>query len=307
VAAPTITSVTPAGGLSLGETFVTIIGTGFNDIASGGTVNVLFGGVSALEAGVVDATKIIALTPGGVLGAADVTVENVPASGPPEPTTLLAAFTYRRPRIATERDKATSEDCAVLVITRTLVAELRRTVLENTHHNMHPEYVDVASAAAEQEVQSGEPSLQVLGPTVVEDPFYRINGRFAIETLAGSPGGAEFDNYHQPVTVRLDYSYVGVAKTKGEAMNLWEALTRYLDRTSFLEIPMDGSDKANGVISIEINPVWEQRANFSVNTTRSGFAQFTGALVLRGVQTIAAKVSESRGADQTIITQEPIP
>jgi len=304
VAAPTITSVVPALGLSLGETFVTINGTGFNDDVSGGTIRVLFGTVEALEYGAVDSTKVIALTPGGEVGDVDVTVVNVPASGPDEPTTLSDGFEYRRPAIETKRDH--SEDEAIVAVTRTLVKELRRTVLANTHHDMHPEYVDDVSALVPEEKQEEVPSLEVRGPSIQEDRFYAVNGRYSVRTSA-APGGTH-DTFNQPVTLRLEYQYVGVARSTGEISNLFAAVTGFFNRTPFLSVPVDGLDPANGTIEFELSPVWEQRAEFRSRATRAATYQFEGSFVVRGVHVVGDdKVSEGKDVSEVVVETETLP
>jgi len=297
---PVINTVTPATGISIGGGCVTIDGTGFALPSLGESLRVLFDGVESPEAGAINDTTIVALTPPGVVGVVDVTVENTLPGPVVETDVLVGGFTYQRPQIETNRDLAASADSALLVLTRELITELRRTVLANTHHDMHPEYVDAFSAAEGEEVQADAPSLKVTGPTVVEDRFYSLNGKFDVEGIAGV-----FRNFHQPTTVRLDYSYVGVTRTKGEAFNLWNALTLFLNRQIFLDVAQDGSDKANGVVSFELNPNWDERAEFTT-TTRQGFHQFTGSLHLRGVHTVAREVCESRRVDDVILTTEQI-
>ena len=304
---PTVSTVTPNRGLTIGEDCVTIVGTGFPTILSGGTLRVLFGGVEAKEAGAINDTTIIAITPDGVVGDVDVTVEVTDPGPVVTSDTLVNGFSYRRPDIQTNRSFANSQDSAVLLVTRQLIFELRRTVIENVHHDMHPEYVDAVSAAQGQEVQASAPSLKVIGPTIVEDRFYALNGNYDVETVAGSPGGAQFLAYTQPVTVRLDYQYVGVGRTKGEAFNLWRALTLFLDRYNYVTIPKDGSDPANGVISFELNPNREDRAQFQT-TNRQGFHQFEGSLNVRGVHTVSRPQCESRSLDEDVkLTIEKIP
>jgi hypothetical protein len=68
-AAPTVTSVTPAGGPVAGGTAVTITGTGFT-----GATSVTFGGVAATGITVVNATTITATAPAHAAGAVDVVV-----------------------------------------------------------------------------------------------------------------------------------------------------------------------------------------------------------------------------------------
>jgi len=85
--AVTVTSVTPSNGSSLGGTNVTIAGTGFN---AGATVT--FGGSSATNVVVVNATQITAKTPAHAAGAVNVTVTNTNASN----GTLTNGFTYNQ-------------------------------------------------------------------------------------------------------------------------------------------------------------------------------------------------------------------
>jgi len=303
---PLVYSLTPNSGLSLGETCVTIRGINFADEASGGTVRVYFNDVLVQEGGVIDSDTLIVVTPAGPLETVDVRVENV-FPGMPETVlafTLVDAFTYERPNLATRRDH--KYDNAVLVVTRTLISELRRTVIQNVTWGMHPEFVDAFSAPEEQEVQSSEPSLKIVGPVIQEDRFYATNGRFQVgpnvDPASGAvidpvPGGV-FTEHVNPVTVRLDYQYVGVGRTKGEAINLWGAITRYFNRTAVLTVPVDGNDPANGTVDIEMSVVWEERAEVG-QTNRDGFFQFTGAFVLRGVHTVGEKIFDGVTNDGT--------
>jgi len=293
---PTISTITPDNGLSIGEDCVTIVGTGFGLPSLGQSVRVLFGGVESPEAGAIDANTIIALTPPGILGDVDVVVENTLPGPVIESVTAVDGYTYRRPNIATNRDKAASEDAVILVVNRELISELRRTVLQNTHHDTHPEYVDAFSEARGTEVMSTAPNLKVVGPTVSEDRFYSVNGAYSEAGLAGV-----FNNYTQPVTVRLDYKFVGVGRTSGEAANLWRAITLWLDRTSVIEIARDGNDKANGVLAFELAATPEERGDFGT-TDRQGFYQFSGAFHVRGVHAVSRAVCPSREVLDSVLT-----
>jgi len=86
--APTIASIVPTSGTTLGGTNVTISGTKF---MSGATVTI--GGVSATNVVVVNATSITATTAAHPVGAVDVTVTNPDAQN----ATLTNGFTYRLP------------------------------------------------------------------------------------------------------------------------------------------------------------------------------------------------------------------
>jgi alpha-tubulin suppressor-like RCC1 family protein len=83
-AVPTVSSVAPIAGPTVGGTAVTITGTGFG---AGATVTI--GGVAATNVVVVSATSITATTPAGGAGPADVSVTT-----PGGTATLMGGFTY---------------------------------------------------------------------------------------------------------------------------------------------------------------------------------------------------------------------
>lgn len=292
MAAPTINSVSPARGLSLGDTFVVITGAGFN--VEHGTLKVYFGDQEATEYGAVSATQVIARTPGGPVGAVDVTVQNLTLQDPNPPivegAVLPDGFTFHLPAIDTRPDYA--NDQAILLVHRWLVLELRRTVIANVSHEMHPEYSAAEDAALAQETQAEAPSLKLVGPTLQEDRFYAHNGDFNVDD------DISFSRYSQPTTVRMDYQFVGVGRTSGEAMNLWAALARYFNRTGALVVPKDGADTANGTVSFELDPSWEQTGEFSRPVAREGFHQFSGSFSIRGVHVLGEKVSEGREVNE---------
>jgi len=295
VVAPTVSAITPSQGRTLGSTLVEITGTDFVpptprasfETPTGPFTRVFFDGVAAEEVAVISSTRILCLTPstgGAPDDSVDVRVENFDPSGPTvEPTTVVDGFTYKRASIETRRDHAT--DSGVLIVHRTLLDELRRTVVSEVHHDKHPEYVD--PLATSEESQAKTPSLKLRGPNVSEDRFYSTNGR-----LEKDLGTGVFETLDETVTVMLAYDYVGVGRTSGEAFNLWQALTTYLKRTPFLVVPRDGVDPSNGTVRIELAPVWEERADFKP-TNREGVFQFNGALVLRGVPVASSKLGET--------------
>jgi hypothetical protein len=86
-APPTVVSVTPSSGSVAGGTSITISGAGFT---SASTVTV--GGASATAVSFVNSSTLIANTPAGAQGAADVTVNTVNGSG-----SLKLGFTYVGP------------------------------------------------------------------------------------------------------------------------------------------------------------------------------------------------------------------
>lgn len=87
-AAPTVTAVTPASGLTTGGTLVSLEGTGF---AAGATVR--FGAAAATGVAVDSPTLLRAVVPAGAAGAVDVTVTN----DDQQAATLAGAYTYVAP------------------------------------------------------------------------------------------------------------------------------------------------------------------------------------------------------------------
>ncbi|OCP15639.1 putative Ig domain-containing protein [Ensifer sp. LC163] len=84
---PVISSISPASGLTLDTTDVTIDGSNFT-----GTTSVTFGGAAATSVTVVNETQIRAAAPAHAAGAVDIVVTNPAGSG-----TLTSGFTYIAP------------------------------------------------------------------------------------------------------------------------------------------------------------------------------------------------------------------
>ena len=84
VPAPTIESISPTSGSTLGGTAITITGTNLTDASS-----VTVGGVAATDVVVVSSTSVTAVTPAGSVGAKDVVVTTPGGSA-----TLPSAFTF---------------------------------------------------------------------------------------------------------------------------------------------------------------------------------------------------------------------
>lgn len=285
MAAPVVTSITPARGQSVGDSYVTITGSGFN-LAAVGSVKVMLDEVGppgatpspkALDADkvlVLSPTTVKVLTPGGPVGTSYVFVANVtPQPNAPdliEWAVNKPAFLYVRPDISTPEDQSNSS--IITWIVRQLISDLRRTVLENTWPDMHPEFATAVDATASPQPEAHlatVPSLRLIGPEVTEDRLYTLNGL--------AEDGTEI--LEEPVCALLRFEYEGVAETPAEAHLLLEAVTRYLHATPFLRVVVaDGTEHF-----FEMSPEWENRAQFSKQTTRNGLAQFTGRFRIDGV------------------------
>ncbi len=110
VAPPTVTSVSPSSGSTLGGTAVTITGTNF---AAGATVT--FGSAGATNVVVVSSTTITATTPAGSAGAATVTVTNLGALA----GSLTNGYTYVVPPTVTGVSPSSGTTAGGTVVTIT--------------------------------------------------------------------------------------------------------------------------------------------------------------------------------------------
>lgn len=322
MAAPVVTSITPTTGITLGETLVTIVGSGFL-LTGVGVVTVKFGTLVATEVKVLTSTLLTCLTPrqeapdmvgpsGPGTLAVDVEVANVPdPAGPPEPTVTLAAFTYRRPDLSTRRDH--TNDSAIICLNRKIVADLRQFVIANIHHEMHPEYASPVSAAAGEEAQATAPAIKLMGPDFQEvRGDYALNGRqeVALAAPGPSPNVAEFDILDEPLTLLVSYDYVGTGRTKGEAFQLWTALQRYFKRTPDIEVFANGVDATAGILRLEMNVIREERGRFrvAVGASRQAIYQFQGSFEIRGLPILNEKLGEGYKLDEDpVLTMEQIP
>lgn len=291
--APTIVSVTPNRGNTIGETFVRIIGTDFN-VPTVGTLKVFFGTKEALEVGVISPTEIMCLSPGGdVDEIVSVTVENSTEPGPVlESDTLVDAFTYKRPDLSTDIPRLSN----IALVTSQIIADFRRTVIREVSHHMHPDYADEESAAVPQEKQAKIPNIKIIGPVVEMDRFYSFNDRQALEP----PIADIFQVTDNIVSGKLTYNLVGIAGQKGYAMNLWTAVMRYFNKTPFLQVFRNGQDDTEGVIRLEQNVLWEQAGDFGTIINREGIHQFELVFEIRGVPVLAEKIAEGHTVTEDV-------
>lgn len=283
---PTISSVTPNEGLSIGETLIRIVGTNFNNEASGGTVNVLIGGVQAEEIQLINSTLIHCLSPGGEVGSVDVVVQNL--TGDPvvvESVTEANGFTYKRPDLQTLADL--SNYSILTLITRKLIKEFRRTIIENVHHDMHPEYSDSGSAALGVEKQAKAPHIKILGPNITRDSDYPVNRQQAVEKANDL-----YDIYTDPIVVKLRYTFECVGRSTGEADNLLVSTLRYLSRKPQLQVFANGVDDTDGIFEYDLDTIGDDLGDSTSDAGNDGVYKIRGSFVVRGVTLLTDIISE---------------
>ena len=278
--APTITSLNPSSGRTLGDSLVEIVGADFGVPSAGLQIKVFFGGKEALKADAITPNRILAMAPGGDPGPVDVRVDNITPGVPPAPdvvesTILPGGYTYKRPDLSTD---VVSKYPVVALVGRKLVQDLRRTVLENTHWAMDIEYADMFSASFDESKLATAPSLKISGPTITRDRFYSQNND--IDNL-DSLGRHVFSR--RPFSVALGFDFIGIGRSKAESLRIHEEVLSYFDRTPFLDVFCNGTDDTDGVVQYEMSIVWPSVGRFNARNGRSQIYEFSGSFRIRGV------------------------
>lgn len=301
MAIPTVTSLTPATGLSLGDELVEIVGTGFN-LAAAGTVRVFFDDLPAPSVGVASATLLLVRTPRAAPGAVTVRVENV-TPDPPDPDVVEsveveAGFEFKRTDLSTPSAAAYP---AIEAVTNALLRELQTHVVENAKGGVSPEAPDLASLLDKEEAQHKGLGLKLSRGRSSDDREYALNGPQAVAT-----GGGGYNVFSPGEALKIEWDVVGFGRTSGEANALHAAWTTFLKRTTSLDVPDDPEDPDSPVASIRLEPVWDARGETVGAVTRQGVWQWRARVRVRGVEIGRHKIWRSRDVDTIGLTIVPL-
>jgi len=282
MATPTIVSISPNVGPSGGNTFVTITGTNFRvpptPVSSGkteaplSTVRVTMGGREATSVEVVSSTKLYVLTIFGDSGARAVVVTNLDDAGvaiPNETATAATGFTYKRPDLAIERQ--------LTRVVRALLQEWKRQVLENTVQTTYVDYDADAADKLDTTAFAALPAIVLVGPDMSEDRFFSLNQRRYAVTQTG------FDLHAVPLTADLSFSVILLANTQQELLNLAAHAAVFVDRNSYLKVPINFDDLSAGSLDYEMDYAGDEVFTTADVLNLSNVQQMTGRIVVRGV------------------------
>lgn len=263
MAVPTITTVTPATGPSMGGNMVEIVGTNFRlpdpPPATGPapplteTVLVEFGGVPATRTYVVTTTRLFVPAPKFPLVAANgqplvnalvaVEVTNLDNNELPIPGETVSAvdsYTYARPDISAENQS----DFTRLV--RTLLRLLKSEVIPNVTLEIDTDYDE--DLTTPQKDHGDLPGISVIGPELSENTFFRNNTNPADIAL---PVNGEFIVRRRDHTVDLGFDIVGYSDNEVEFLNLMALAEEWKDRNQTLCMPCDPDDLSLGDLCYE--------------------------------------------------------
>ena len=285
---PTITSISPSSGLTIGLSAVKIVGTNFRVAPSPPpaahlgtgvwqqTVSVTFNGVAADGVMVCSDTLIYVATPeyfgepSQVPAAVDVVVTNLDNDGNPiagETVTETDGFTYKRQDL-------TAEGALKWVATQ-LVVWFQRHVLENTVRTTDDEYSDDPSDMV---VALGAlPGIVLSGPMVSDDPYRHDNQEHEIEIETGVTAN------ELPRRAKiLGFQVHGFGRVKGEGLNLNEAIDNAISARGRLRIldQRGGSDMVN--LQLRLTDSWEASDDAATNVRRVTNALEVSGVKLRG-------------------------
>lgn len=250
MAVPTITSISPDRGPTGGRQFVTIIGTNFQlppaPASSGPTtppnpsVEVLFGTAVSPDVRVVSSTLLHVITPicaladaqGPTEGDVDVVVRNIDQDGvlvPGETATEADGYTYARPDL---KRTGPSTERILTRITRQLLTEFRRQLIDNVQLATNTDYGDPDGYSANVAALADIPGIVLTGPRLRANSFYRSNVPRSLPL-----GGGRHEVQRAQVTYDLLFAVIGVDDNKMRCTDLLTEVVNFVHRNTVLRVP----------------------------------------------------------------------
>jgi hypothetical protein len=282
MAVPTITSISPVTGPSVGFTLAEVVGTNFRvtpDPPPTGpvpphlpTVSVLFGTVAAREVKVLSTTLLTALTPAHDVGLVSLVVKNLDDAGVPisgETATKTSAFTFGRPDL--------TQEPVIKRVFRALLRAMKQAVHPNVVPMVHTEFDDVPGGV-EVAMLAALPGLTLGGPDVVEDREYATNEEQDVEE-----GDATFRSMRVTETESLLFALTGAAEKQGQLLALLDATKDFFDKVKWVTMDRDPVTPSLGTVSY---PLMVPRApGFRVTSkpNEANVFTFSGTILVRGV------------------------
>jgi len=293
---PTITSLTPATGLTSGGSLVTIQGTGFRTAApSDGdfdfeswqqTMLVQFGALPAKEVRVYSDTLLTCLAPPATgAAAASVTLTNLDDSGVPiggENVSLAGAYAYVLPKYTREFESDFTR------IVRTLIQRMKQQLLvDEVNYAVQTDYDPTTGDELHVTKFAKLPGFALVGPELEENRFYSVNEQpdFPDGSISAADGESSggFLETRVPYTVNCRFEIVCASDNKVELLNLMSNFVSFMHANKWLVVDRSGSDPTLGQVRIELDfpPGGLPKNTSSPNT--SNVVSWSSTIVLRGL------------------------
>lgn len=247
MAAPTITTLTPASGPAGGRNIVAISGTNFRlytvpaygnlNAGEPRTVQVWFNGVVAADVLVISTTQLEAIPPAyegdanrTSFPAVDVKVQNVDDDGVlivGEEDTAVGAYTYERYAL---RPPTLETESPFVRVSRRLLHLLKRQVMLDTSLRTHTDFSEDGVVLPDAPI----PSLAIVGPTVTADAYGWENAQ-----IEDALGGGDVDVYVNPIMHTVSFDLIGRSDNEAEYQRLMGEARRFCWQNPYLVISGD--------------------------------------------------------------------
>jgi hypothetical protein len=292
VAVPTITTITPATGLTRGGQWIAIEGTGFQlpTVPPSGSgylgagvlpsVKVTIGGVDCEYAESASDTLAYCLVPrwaGSPSVSFPVTVDvrlaNLATDGieiPGEAVTEVDGFAYHRPGLVS--------DCYLKRIVDELITLLRRHVLPNVAVTISREWDD--DPATVERLRDSAPSIHLIGPRTTINRFDSLNRE---DPEAETGDQTYYQRRRVPVTADLEFEVRIFAANPFHATNLVQAFLLTWRDITRIAILRDPATPALGEHSYEVEIPWDRFPDMDAAPNYSDLITTTTGLMIRGV------------------------
>lgn len=300
MAIPTILTITPNQGQTLGRTLIEITGSNFQlpppppdegvvPVAPP-TVRVTFDGVEALDVAVITQGRLIVLNPSGCENknqinqrvGVDVVVENIDSDGdliPGETVTETAGFTYFYPQLHLQQD--------LLRFTREVMLDIRKQVHPNINLTIHTDY----SSASKQAVQLTEiaefPAIVLFGPDVLENRFYSTNTLSVVDEIDG-----EFTEQRESRTVDIGFEVMLLSDSTQQLLNLMHVFTQYLHLNKFFLWTPDPVNDPTTILELEMDVQPGGDIRWDSEPNESNVRQARGSFLIRGFEFAGPKIGK---------------
>lgn len=293
MAIPTLISVNPSTGSTMGRNQLTLTGTNFRTAPSPPpvgytssdeqqTVGVWVNGVRCSEAFASASTEAVALVPEwrglhstSTPCSVDVTIANLDDSGviiPGETVTLADGYTYDRPGLV-----------AVTPFQRVIeetIALFRRHVLPNTSWIKSRDYDDDTADHLDSTQRATLPMMQLVGPTLVEAKDWG-----AVRADTEDVSATEWQRLQRQKTVHLEWildAYVS-DESDNEAIALASAVADFFTIVKWVRIPRDPAVPDGEVWDHEMEMDPGGAPAFDVTPQGDGLRHFRCEFTVRGV------------------------
>jgi hypothetical protein len=277
MAIPTITSVSPNSGYTMGRKVIVITGTNFKQAAPAPnaavpTVKVLFGTAPALDVQVISSTIVECSSPVHDVGVVSVSLSNLNSNGTVivGETATYSSFTYKR------QDFSAPSDLQRVVAE--LILDMRRQIIDNVVITTHLDYDDYTADKLNTVAIAQLPSIALYGPTLEENRLFTRTEREVVNTT-----GNVWEVRRIPKSVDLKFRVTIVSQTTQELLNLTMAVQRYFERNYWITVLRDPSNPGLGSTKIQLEADFNTPAIYGHLLTTDNLKQHVFACYLVGV------------------------